>query len=93
MLSFKTSNNYPYYLVKRTCDPYITNVEEKDSYNYTVPANLKVIKGHYPVLFKETKEEDLYFLDSKKTALSSCFSVVGISPRLEVVLAKRSNCQ
>ena len=62
---------------------------EKDGYNHTFPANCKVIKGHYLEIFKETKDGDAYYLDDNKTALISCFSVVGICPDLDVVQIKR----
>jgi len=49
-----------------------------------------VVKGHhYTEVFKETKDGDIYHLDVTKTAIISCFSVVGICPELEIIELKR----
>ena len=39
-------------------------------------------------IFKEAKDGDVYYLDNK-TALISCFNIVGICPDLNVVQIKR----
>ena len=72
----KTGDDFPYYLLKLTCEPYTTEANEKDDYNHTFPINHKVVKGHYMEVFKETKDGDIYYLDLMKTAIISCFSVV-----------------
>ena len=40
-------------------------------------------------VFKETKDGDIYYLDVTKTAIISCFSVVGICPELEILRMKK----
>ena len=85
----KTGDDFPYYLLKLTCEPYTTEANEKDDYNHTFPINHKVVKGHYMEVFKETKDGDIYYLDLMKTAIISCFSVVGICPELELIQMKR----
>ena len=82
----KTNGAHSYYLVKRSCQSYITEQIEKDSYSHTFPANHK---GHYLEIFKETKDGDVYYLDDNKAALISCVNVVGICPDLDAVQIKR----
>ena len=57
----KTSHADSYYLLKLSCQPYITEQSEKNSYNHTFPAYHKVIKGHYLEIFKETMDGDVYY--------------------------------
>lgn len=76
----RTGDKFPYYLVKLTKDPFCTNECIKDDYGHFIPANTKVIEGHYYEVFKEVKEGDLYYLDTSKSAIVSCYSVVGICP-------------
>ena len=50
---------------------------------------IKVIKGHYIEIFKEMKDGDIYYLDSKETAIIPCYCIVGICPALDPVMEKR----
>ena len=76
-----TRNGFPHYLVNLSKDPFTTAESVKDDYGHYIPANIKVIEGNYLEIFKETKEGDLYYLDTSKLAII-CFSVVGICPEL-----------
>ena len=49
----------------------------------------KVIVGNYYEHFKQVKEGDLYYLDQTKTAVISCFGVVGVCPELSEIEQKR----
>ena len=51
--------------------------------------NHNVIKGHYLEISNKTKVGDVYYLSDNKTALISCFSVIGILNDLDVVQIKR----
>ena len=85
---------FPYYLVKLSKDPFRTSKSVKDDYGYYLPANTKVIEGNYLEIFKETKERDLYYLDTSKLAIVSCFSVVGICPEfVEVEQMRRKKIE
>ena len=85
---------FPYYLVKLSKDPFRTSKSVKDDYGYYIPANTKVIEGNYLEIFKETKERDLYYLDTSKLAIISCFSVVGICPEfVEVEQMRRKKIE
>ena len=57
---------------------FTTTESVKDDYGHNIPANTKVIERNYLEIFKETKEGDLYYLDTSKLALISWFSVVGV---------------
>ena len=85
----KTGDDLPCYLLKLTCEPYTTEANETDDHNHRFPINHKVVKSHYMEVFKETKDGDIYYLDLIKTAIISCFSVVGICPELELIQMKR----
>ena len=78
-------------LVKLSKDPFTTTESVKDDYGHYIPANTKVIEGNYLEIFKETREGDLYYLDTSKLAIISCFSVAGICP--EFVEAEQMRCQ
>ena len=80
-----TGDGFPYYLVELSKDPFRTTESVKDDYGHYIPANTKVIEGNYLEIFKETKEGDLYYLDTSKCAIISCFSVVGICPEFAEV--------
>ena len=75
-----TGDGFQYYLVKLSKDPFTTTESVKDDYGHYIPANIKVIEGNYLDIFKEIKKGDLYYLDTSKLAIISCFSVVGICP-------------
>ena len=85
----KASDNYPYYLLKLTCEPYTTETNEEDDCNHTSLINHEVVKGHYMEVFKETKDGNICYLEVTKTAIISGFSVVGICPELEIFQMKR----
>ena len=51
----------------------------KDDYVQTFPPITKIIVGNYYEYFKQVKEGNLYYLDQTKTAVISCFSIVGVS--------------
>ena len=57
---------------------FTTTESVKEDYGHNIPANTKVIERNYLEIFKETKEGDLYYLDTSKLALISWFSVVGV---------------
>ena len=87
-------DGFSYYLVKLSKDPFTTTESVKDDYGHYIPANTKVIEGNYLEIFKETKEGDLYYLDTSKLALISWFSVVGICPEfVEVEQMRRKKIE
>ena len=43
----KTDDDYAYYLIKCTCDPFATDSETKDYYNHTYPPEHKIVVGNY----------------------------------------------
>ena len=51
----RTGDKFPYYLVKLTKDPFFTNKCIKDDYGHFIPANTKVIEGHYYEVFKDKR--------------------------------------
>ena len=92
-----TGDGFPYYLVKLSKDHFTTTesvLKLKLNYGHNIPANTKVIEGNYFEIFKETKEGDLYYLDTSKLAIISCFSVVGICPEfVEVEQMRRKKIE
>ena len=89
-----TGDGFSYYLVKLSKDPFPTTESVKDDYGHYIPANTKVIEGNYLEIFKETKEGHLYYFDTSKLALISCFSVVGICPEfVEVEQMRRKKIE
>ena len=64
-----TGDGFPYYLVKLSKDPFTTTESVKDDYGHYISANIKVIEGDYLEIFKETKEGDLYYLDTAELAI------------------------
>ena len=89
-----TGHGFPYYLVKLSKDPFTTTESVKDDYGHYISANIKVIEGNYLEIFKETKEGDLYYLDTSKLALISWFSSVGICPEfVEVEQMRRKKIE
>ena len=89
-----TGDGFPCYLVKLSKDPFTTNESVKDDYGHYIPTNTKVIEGNYLEIFKETKEGDLYYLDTSKLALISWFSSVGICPEfVEVEQMRRKKIE
>ena len=66
--------------MKLSKDPFTITESVKDDYGHYIPANTKVIEENYLEIFKETKEGDLYYLDTSKLVKISCFDVAGISP-------------
>ena len=69
---------------------YFTLKEENDDYNYTFFPNRKLVKGDYLDLNRETKSGELYYVDERSIAIISYFSVVGLCPDLETVVAKKN---
>ena len=55
--------------MKLSKDPFTTTESVKDDYGHYIPAYIKVIEGNYSEIFKETKEGDLYYLDTAKLAI------------------------
>lgn len=62
-----------------------------DDYNHTFSPNNKFVKGNYLELHMETKVGDLHYVDGKKIAIISCFSVAGICLNLETLAEKQKN--
>ena len=85
-----TGDGFPYYLVKLRKDPFTTTECVKDDYGHYILANTKTIEGNYYKIFKGTKEGDLYYLDTSKLAIISCFSVVHICPEFAEAEQMRS---
>lgn len=79
----RAGDDFPYYLLKLVIDPFIRII--KDDYGHAIPANTKVVQGYYFEIYKETNDGDLYYLDTSKSAIISCYSVVGICPDLTEV--------
>ena len=48
------------------------------------------MRGNCLELHKETKGGDLHYVDEKKIEIISCFSMVGICPDLESVVAMKN---
>ena len=84
----KTSNDYPYYLLKLSRDPFQTNVVQTDDFNHQFPSLTKVIEGNYFEIHKSNTDCDIYYLDTK-IALISSFCVVGSCPPPEIIVQKR----
>ena len=53
----------------------------------------RVIKGNYLELFKEGRDGEIFFLDTKHEAIVSSLCILGICPELEVVFEKRRGKQ
>ena len=49
----------------------------------------KVIAGNCCEHFKQVQDRDLYYLDQTKTAVISCFSVVGVCSELLEIEQKK----
>ena len=86
-----TGDGFPYYLVKLSKDPFTTTECVKDDYVHYILTYTKIIEGNYYEIFKETKDGDLYYLDTSKLAIISCFSVVGICP--EFIEVEQMRCK
>ena len=84
----KTSDDYPYYLLQLTDDPFETENIVSDDYGHFFPPNHRVMKGHYLEIHKNI-EDGLYYLDVSNTAVISAFSIVGTCPELTIVKRRR----
>ena len=85
----QTSDDFPYYLVKLKKDLFLTDSNTKDDHGQTFPTMIKIIVGNYYEHFKQVNESELYYLDQTKTAVISCFSVVGVCPELSEIEQNR----
>ena len=85
----RTSDDFPNYLVKLKKDSFLTDSNTKDDYGQTFPLMTKIIVYNYYEHLKQVKESDSYYLDQTKTALISCFSIVGFCPELSEIEQKR----
>ena len=80
--------------MKLSKDHFTTTESVKDNYGHNIPTKKKIKEGNYLEIFKETKEGDLYYLDTSKLALISWFTVVGICPEfVEVEQMRRKKIE
>ena len=84
----KTSDDYPYYLLQLTKDPFETEDLVSDDYGHFFPPHHRVVEGHYLEIHKNI-DDGVYYLDVSKTALISGFSVVGTCPEPTIVQQRR----
>ena len=85
----KTGDDHPYYLLKLLRDPFETETTVSDDYNHEFPPLHRIVEGNYFEIHKTSNEGDIYYIDWKKKAIISAFSVVGICPSPMVVMQKR----
>lgn len=85
----KTGDDHPYYLLKLTKEPYETKTLVTDDYNHEFPPLHRVVEGHYLEIHSTGKDGDVFYLDQRRTALISAFSVVGNCPELQTSVQKR----
>ena len=81
--------HHPYFLLQLTCKPFETEIDVTDDYGHTFPSHHRVIRGHYLERFKEVKEGEIFYLETKKTAYVSSLCVAGVCPELSEVTGKR----
>ena len=82
----KTGNGYAYYLVELVCDSCTSESETKDDFNHTYhPGHRTEI---HLEIHKDTKDEIIY-LENKRKASISCFSIVKFTPEVEFIHGKR----
>ena len=86
----KTGDDHPYYLLRLTASPFMTEASMKDDYNHTFPPYHRVVIGHYLEVHKETTNGTLYYVNTKKEALISAFCVVGNCPLPTSVTVKKN---
>ena len=85
----KTGDNHPYYLLKLTSSPYVTTDEIQNDYGHIFPPQHKVMEGHYLEEHKIKGDSTIYYIDDKRKAIVSGFSVVGNCPLLPSTTLKR----
>ena len=84
---------HPFYLLKLNDNPFETVENITDDYHHSFPMGHRVIKGNYLELFKEGRDGEIFFLDTKHEAIVSSLCILGICPELEVVFEKRRGKQ
>ena len=67
----KTGDDYQYYLLKLTSNPYELQELTTDDYNHKFPPFHRVVAGNYLEIHKEQSDGNLYYVDYKRTALIS----------------------
>ena len=85
----RSGDDHPYYLLKLDSPPFTTTAPVTDDYHQSLPRCHRVIRGHYLEIFKEFKDRDIYYVDTKKKAYVSSLCVLGISPELQTITQTR----
>ena len=82
----KTGNDYSFYLVELICDSCTSESETKDDFNRIYhPGHRTEI---HLEIHKDTKDRIIY-LENKRKASISCFSIVKFTPEVEFIHGKR----
>ena len=72
-----------------TSKPFETEIDVTDDYGHTFPSHQRVIRGHYLEQFKEVKEGEIFYLETKMMAYVSSLCVAGVCPELVKVTRKQ----
>ena len=77
---------HPFYLLKLTHSRHLMTT---DNYKHTFPKQHRVFQGNYFESFKEARNGEIYYLDTKYTAIISSLCVVGTCPELNAIKQRR----
>ena len=78
-----------YYLGILISKIYKTEAAEKDDYQHKIPVSQCVMKCNCLELFRESKDDNIHYIEQKKVALISAYCIVGICPELKPCQEKR----